>query len=76
MMKTSVFMNIVDYERQRHHWTVRYLCEEYDVEKKDSERSVWMRLCRGADMKKYKEDIEMAIILLVAGICTALILVR
>ena len=37
MMKTGVFMTIVDYERQKHHWTVRYLCEEYDVEKKDYE---------------------------------------
>ena len=34
-MKNNVFMGIVDYERQKRAWTVRYLCDEYGVERKD-----------------------------------------
>lgn len=35
MMKNSVFMSIVEYERQKRPWTVRYLCDEYDIDRKD-----------------------------------------
>ena len=34
-MRNNVFMNIVEYERKRKPWTVKYLCEEYDIDQKE-----------------------------------------
>lgn len=34
-MKNSVFMRIVEAERNRRPWTLKYLCEEYDVDMKE-----------------------------------------
>ena len=34
-MKNSVFMKIVEAERNRRPWTLKYLCEEYDIDMKE-----------------------------------------
>lgn len=35
MMRNRVFMKLVEGERQRRSWTVKYLCDEYDIDRKE-----------------------------------------
>lgn len=34
-MRNEVFMKLVEGERQRRSWTVKYLCDEYNINRKE-----------------------------------------